>query len=99
MAKDDLLGAILVDMGAMTEQQLDEAIQRYQATNYRHTLGKFLTDKSIITEDQLRVALLRQKVVRDQMKRRFGDDDRRLFQSGEDIVDTLSVRRVLSRLA
>jgi len=101
MPNNDLIGFILVDMGALTDDKLNEAWSKYQDDSYKHTFGKFLIDNKYITDDQLRVALLKQKVSRNQsVPTPMEDDNFRLQRLNRlESVEILNVRRILAKLA
>lgn len=52
------LGDLLVETGAITQEQLEFALKRQKKTNLK--LGETLVDEGIITEDDIAVALSRQ---------------------------------------
>ena len=52
------LGDLLVETGAITQEQLERALQKQKKTNLK--LGETLVDEGIITEDDIAVALSRQ---------------------------------------
>ena len=57
--KQKRLGEMLVDAGAITEEQLSQALEKQRGSGKR--LGTFLIDEKIITEDQL-ISILSQQL-------------------------------------
>lgn len=61
--EDSSLGKILVKMGAIGEQQLEETLQKKHDDDY--VLGALLKEQGLCTDDQLQKALAIQKTMRE----------------------------------
>ena len=60
-----LLGEVLVMMGVLSKDSLTTALDDFSTGAFRHTFGRYLVEKKIITNDQLQLALLRQRILQD----------------------------------
>jgi len=57
------IGNVLVEMKLLSESDLERIIEEFKASK-EELLGQFIVRKSAITDDQLELALLKQKVMR-----------------------------------
>jgi hypothetical protein len=66
--------AVLVKMRALSKKKLKELIEKYEDGEYKCSFVKFLLRNKEITNEQLRVAMMRHKVSN---SRSFSSDDSR----------------------
>jgi hypothetical protein len=59
------IGAILLNMGAVTEEQLEETIEEQQRLREDALLGRLLVARGYCTQDQFDIAMAAQKSMRD----------------------------------
>ena len=65
---DTTLGSILVAMGALSEEELEEAVQEQEKSSIEQLIGKILVANSAITTQQLDIALSAQDGLRSKKK-------------------------------
>lgn len=66
------IGPVLVKMRALSKKKLKELIEQYEEGEYKCSFVKFLLRNKEITNEQLRVAMMRHKVSN---SRSFTNDD------------------------
>jgi len=94
LPKDDStsIGSILVAMGAITEEQLREAIQEQHNARMEVMLGKLLVANGIISSHQLEAALQSQHDLRSGKKHKRAMAQSRIAEQGVGAVLALATR-------
>ena len=81
------IGEILVQMGAVTSEQLDDMVELQERSSIEVMLGKLLVAHRFITEEQLEVALNAQEGLRSKKVAKQAMAQMRIIQqSGESAV-------------